>query len=120
MVLVHYRENDDAVTCIVCMSARKEGRLKWSSNLDTTFISRGFSNWKDASVKFANHEKSNCLQEAALKTVTIPATTSNVAEILSTQHEKDKLERCHCFLNILSNVHFLARQGLALRGLIFF
>ena len=94
----------------------KEGKLNWSSNLDTAFISRGFSNWKDASVKFAIHKKSNCHKEAVLKTVSIPATTSNVAEILSTQHKKDKLERCQCFLKILSNVRFLARQGLALRG----
>ena len=81
---LHYRENDDAVTCIECIRPMKQDKLNWSSNLDRAFISRGFSNWKDASVKFANHEKSNCHQEAVLKTVTIPTTTSNVAEILST------------------------------------
>ena len=46
----------------------------------------------------------------------MPATTSKEAEILSTQNKIDKLERRQCFLKILSNVHFLARQGLALRG----
>ena len=91
----------------------KEGKLNWSSNLDTAFISRGFSNWKDASVKFANHEKSNCHQEAVLKMVTIPATTSNVAEILSTQHNKDKLERRQCFLKILSNASFSSKAELS-------
>ena len=95
------------------MRAMKGGKLNWSSNLDKALISRGFSNWKDASVKIANHEKSNCHQEAVLKTGTIPATTSNVAEILSTQHIKDK--RRQCFLKILSNGSF-ARQVLALRG----
>ena len=67
----------------------KEGKINWSSNLDTAFISRGFSNWKDASVKYAIHEKSNCHKEAVLKIFSIPVTTSNVGEILSTQHKKD-------------------------------
>ena len=98
------------------MRATQEGKLNWSSNLDTAFISRGFSNWKNASVKFANHEKNNCHQEAVLKMVIIPATTSSVAEIISTQHKKISLIDVSVFLKILSNVRFLARQGLALRG----
>ena len=32
------------------------------------------------------------------------------------QHREEKLERCQCLLKILSNVKFLARQGLPLRG----
>ncbi len=98
------------------MKAMMQGKLNWSPNLDTTFISKGFTNWKDATVKFGNHEKSNCHKEALLKIVTVPASTSNVAEIISTKHKKDKLERRLCFLKIVSNIRFLARQGLALRG----
>ena len=40
----------------------------------------------------------------------------DVGESLSTQHAKEKLERRKCFLKILQNVRFLARQGLPLRG----
>lgn len=73
-------------------------------------------NWNDASVKFANHESSKCHKEAVLKVVTLPSTTQDVAESLSAQHQHDKLERRKCFLKILSNISFLARQGLPLRG----
>ena len=36
--------------------------------------------------------------------------------ILSTQLAKKRLEQCKCFLKVLSNIRFLARQGLAFRG----
>ena len=39
-----------------------------------------------------------------------------MAECLSTQLKKDKLERRQCLLKVLSNIRFLARQGLPLRG----
>ena len=55
-------------------------------------------------------------QGSGLKVVTLPAVTQDVAESLSAQHQRDKLERRKCFMKILSNMRFLARQGLPLRG----
>ena len=80
------------------------------------FISKGFTNWKVATVKFTIHASSKCHKEAVLKIVTLPSSTKNVAECLSTQLKREKLERRQCFLKVLSNIRFLARQGLALRG----
>lgn len=51
-----------------------------------------------------------------LKIVTLPATTRDIGEMCSSQHSKDKHDHRVCFLKILSNVRFLARQGLPLRG----
>ena len=51
-----------------------------------------------------------------LKTITLPATTRDIGESLFTQHAKEKLVRRQCFLKLLSNLRFLARQGLPLRG----
>ena len=62
------------------------------------------------------HEKSKCHSESVLKIITLPSTTQNVGEILSSQLKLEKLERRHCFLKILSNIRYLARQGMALRG----
>ena len=90
-------------------------RLQWSTNADMAFVSKGFYNWKDATVKFALHSSSNCHKEAVLKMVTMPSGKS-VAESLSSQLAKEKLQRRQCFLKILSNVRFLARQGLPIRG----
>ena len=52
-------------------------------NLEQTFISTGFCNWKDATTKFAKHEGSQCHKEAVLKSVTLPSSTRNVGEMLS-------------------------------------
>ena len=96
--------------------ANVAGKRMWSANAEQAFITHGFSNWKDAAVKFPNHEKSKCHKEAHLKVVTLPATTQDIAENLSSQLKSEKLDAWQCFLEILSNIKFLGRQGLALRG----
>ena len=113
---LHYVENNDTVLCFMCAQASAQRKLQWSSNLDLAFISKGFTNWKDATIKFAIHEASKCHKEAVLKMVTLPSSTRNVAESLSSRLRKEKLERRQCFLKVLSNIRYLARQGLPLRG----
>jgi len=105
-------ETKDSVICITCAKASKEKKLQWSSNADSAFITKGFSNWKDATVKFSIHDSSKCHKEAVLKIQTLPSTTSNIAECLSQQIKKEKLDKRQCFLKILSNMKFLARQGM--------
>ena len=46
----------------------------------------------------------------------LPTTTRDIGEMLSQQHAKEKAGNRKILLKILSNVRFLARQGLALRG----
>lgn len=46
----------------------------------------------------------------------MPHSTKDVGWSLSQAHAQEKIERRQCFLKILSNIRFLARQGLALRG----
>ena len=48
--------------------------------------------------------------------MTLPSTTKDIGKSLSAIHQQEKLERHQCFLKILSNIRFLARQGLPLRG----
>ena len=48
--------------------------------------------------------------------VTLPATTRDIAESLSVQVAQERLDRRQCFVKLLSNVRFLARQALALHG----
>ena len=106
---LHYLESSDAVFCITCAQARSHNKLNWSLNMDLAFLSTGFSNWKDATRKFAQHE-------SVLKTLALPSSTPNIAEALSSQTQKERLDHRKCFLKIVANVRFLARQGLPLRG----
>lgn len=85
-------------------------------NGEPAFISKGFSNWKDATIAFKKHELSTCHHEAVDVMITIPATTKDVGEQLSQQHCQEKATNRKMFLNILSSIRYLARQGLALRG----
>ena len=100
---------------VVCVKAYKEKKLS-ASCLEPTFISTGYTNWKDATVNFANHEKSKCHADSLFTTVTAPSTMPDIGESLSAQHARDKLERCQCFMTIIQNLQFLAHQGLPLRG----
>ena len=79
-------------------------------------MSKGFINWKDATVKFSIHEASDCHEEAVLKTVPLPSTAQKVADCLSNSPKKEKMELRQCFLKVLSNIRYLARRGLPLRG----
>lgn len=67
---LHYLENQDSVLCFNCSQASEQKKLQWSSSADLAFISKGFSNWKDATVKFSMHAASKCHKEAVLKMVT--------------------------------------------------
>ena len=113
---LHYSEEDDAAFCFLCVKAYKEDRKLSCKNLDPAFISTGFTNWKDASVKFRSHDTSNFHKEVVEKLVTLPSCTMDVAESLSSAHKADKLLNRQLFMKILTNLQFLARQSLPLRG----
>ena len=114
---LHYQANDpdDVVFCHVCVSALKSKKMERSRG-DLAFTSKGFKNWKDATISFKNHEASASHKDALQVVVVIPSTCQDVGELLSQEHAREKRENRHCLLCILSNVRFLARQGLAFRG----
>ena len=47
--------------------------------------------------------------------MTLPKETKDVGEMLSQEYADEKKENCECLLKILSNIRFLALQGMALR-----
>ena len=79
-------------------------------------MSTGYSNWKNATLSFKRHKSSACHREAVEMVITLPATTSDIAEQLSLQHSKQKEANRQIFMKILSSLRFLVRQGLPLRG----
>ncbi len=62
------------------------------------------------------HELSNCHREAVELTITIPATTTNVMELMQYNQVKEKENNRGMLLKIVSSIRYLARQGLPLRG----
>ena len=91
---LHYVEDEDKVLCHICTRAFKLNQLS-STRLDTSFITKGYTNWKDATAKksgFSQHETSDCHREAVARLITLPATTKDVGESLSLEHEECKAE----------------------------
>ena len=112
---LHYEEDMDKAFCYNCIQAYKEDKLR-ASNLELAFISKGFNNWKDASVKFKEHESSNCHKDSMIVTVDLPSSVKDIAETLQRELTKQKSENRQMLLKILSNIRFLARQSIAIRG----
>ena len=92
------------------------GKLSTTRNADQAFLSRrGFQNWKDATRLFRFHERSICHKQAVKKTITLPATTQHIGEMLSHQLAEERKQNRANLLHILRAIRFLARQGLPFR-----
>jgi len=88
---LHYCSRDLAF-CLTCISASRTGKLKLSSGnvKDLAFFFAEFSNWKDATVAFVTHEKSATHKRAVESVITIPQTTRDMGELLSSAHAAEK------------------------------
>lgn len=112
---LHYDEALDLVFCHICARAEKEGKLMANCK-DSAFLSKGFSNWKDATEGFRRHERSKCHADAVQVIVVLPRTTRDVGETLSTIHAREKANNRRALLKIIANIRYFGRQGLPLRG----
>ena len=79
-------------------------------------MSKGYCNWKDATVAFKNHEKSGCHREAVEMILSLPATTMHIGTQLSRLYAIEMARNRKMLLKVLSCMKFLARQGLPFRG----
>ena len=87
----------------------------WSKGEDV-FISRGYTNWKDASVEkrgFGAHERSQFHKYSVELTL---KPQRDVGDLLSSQYEQERKVNRAYLRKILENEIFLARQGLPMRG----
>jgi hypothetical protein len=114
---LHWADSKKMVFCHTCASTWHAGKLTFSKNIEATFIDKGFQNWKDATRIFRDHEKSKCHTEAVERMLKLPATTPDVGEMLVGQLAEQKKHNRKMLLHVIRSVHFLARQGLALRGI---
>ena len=112
---LHWDVASEKVFCYTCMVAYKKKKLIAFKG-DGAFINKGYQNWKDATVAFRNHESSGTHKDAVHHMVTVPSTNKDIVVCLSSAKAEERKKNQACFLKVLSSIHFLARQGLALRG----
>ena len=83
---------------------------------EPSFIKRGFSYWEYATVTFKKYESFDCHKEAVHVSIALPEACLDIGEMLSSQHAQQKKQYRDCLLKIVSNLKFLARHGITLRG----
>ena len=104
-----YQETSDSVICLYCSSASKRKLLTESlyKKKENVYISDGFTNWKDATVRFNTHELSQ-FHIDSVKAVSQPR--QDVAEMLSCAVTKEKEMNGSMLMMIFQNLQFLSRQ----------
>ena len=83
------------------------------------FLKQGFQNWKRVTEKsrgFRKHGMSKAHKEAVVRYVKTNPTQPDVVDMVSTEAEKILFKNRQMLLKILTNIRFLARQALPLRG----
>ena len=65
---------------------------------------------------FSQHERSQCHREAVERSITLHVTTTDAGEHISSAREEDKANNKNAILKMLSNIRFLGRRGIPLRG----
>ena len=75
--------------CNICCSARQCGLVNFSKRFILAFVEEGFSNWKKALQRFAQHEKSEMHRESVVRLSLIKRAV-DVGVQLSSQCETEK------------------------------
>ncbi|KAK7898153.1 hypothetical protein WMY93_019006 [Mugilogobius chulae] len=110
---LHYNENTRGILCFYCVKAYTVQKSTLSKRADPAFSSKGFTNWKNATLRFNRHEQ--CQRH--LHAVTVCAQRGHEVNILLSSAEAKRQEEArHCLENIVASIVYLARQGLAIRG----
>ena len=97
------------------MTADKTKELRLSTKQEKAFISTGYTNWKKEQDELKKHETSKCHQEAC-EVAALTNKFPDIGKTLSDFHAVEKANNRQMFLAILSNIRYLARQGIPFRG----
>ena len=116
--IMPYVEDEDKVICHTCTRAYITHQLT-TLMFDAAFITKGYTNWNDATRKkagFSQHERSQCHREAVERSITLHATTKDAGKHISSARKEDKANNRKAIMKMLSNIRFLGRRGIPLGG----
>ena len=98
------------MSCFVC----KRHHSKLKGNVEKSFISAGYSDWKHAVSSFAEHQAASYHRLTMTYEVIVPP-CGDVKE-MQNESTASPMELNRCLVKIVETLQFLARQGLAFRG----
>ena len=103
-----------AILCYFCVFATL-CHLVPSPKVPSTFATTGFQNWRKATEKLLEHEKTE-MHASAMMAVRHLTEKNSIARSLGKQNGAVKQERRNILLIQISSLKFLLRQGMAVRG----
>ena len=98
--------------CFVCFMTVQRNLLTFSKNVEPSFTTTGFCNWRKAGQCFRKHEASLGHHEALLKV----NNTQDISAQLNAAHKDNLKVRRIGLMKQLSSLRYLLRHGLAVRG----
>ena len=110
-----YVEDEDKVICHTCTRAHITHQLT-TLMLDAAFITKGYTKATRKKAGLSQHEISQCHREAVERSITLHATTKDAGEHISSAREEDEANNRKAIMKMLSNIRFLGRRGIPLRG----
>lgn len=110
---LHYSPTVKGILCFHCVKTYTISKSMLSKKADPAFSSKGFTNWKNALLRFECHQNSKAHHHAV--TVCSQEGTPVDAQLSSALARQQENGR-HCLQSIAGSIQFLARQGLALHG----
>ena len=113
---LHYDVVKDVAFCYLCMKCQLEKKFLASTKWDQSFISRGFTYWKESCLHSRNMLHRLCNHEDVEVLIVLLQCTKGVEELQSKEHTVEKEKNRKVFTLIPSKLCFLAWQGLAIRG----
>ena len=82
---------------------------------EDTFISTGFTNWKNARTRLRGHECGDCHKDA-IEIFVRSKQATDISKAFSMQLTQEKELNRQMFIKILHSIRYLTRQGIAMRG----
>ena len=102
---LHWDSGTDKAYCFICRNIYLLNKLTFSKCAENSFISSGFSMWKNATKAFEKHRRSACHQEAVLKWHHHLKQT-NISAQLSDQIRNDQKINRHCLEMLFTSVEY--------------
>ena len=112
---LHYVKETDHILCFVCLKAVEKKLLPRDKfKKYNPFVNGGFSNWRKATEKFCDHEKSE-MHTVAIQKLAALADVPIDARLFSIRARKQETAE-HCLELLFRTIRFLGSKGIAFRG----
>lgn len=110
-----YCSTRNVAYCFVCRKAKHLGMFSFSKKADHAFLSSGFKNWKNATLRFKKHEKSDSHQVATMRYMAF-LKSPGINSLMSSETKREQSIRRQMLVKEVNSLRYLARQGLAFCG----